>query len=335
MLVKLINYKQNMEKKKSVILGISTVAGLLGGVLIKSRVGKIISYGVAGVSASLLLKETYKEEKKVVEAECDETEKEIEESGLDIKNIDNIDLLAKKETEDIDSEDEVIFGETLLSKAYNVFSDDMLTYDKNDILHTLHVLQNVEKNRIIISIPLPTKFDKKGIGAADMRQHFENIFEEFIEEKGLDMPMFTDQIGIHVSQSTEDGYTYYSEMEHEPDEKFNSYLKRITTIMNAWNRGDREAHAKWDLMDGEYKTLRFEQYLTLEFPVFPASSQKVGLNLISAMTLLKKLTEFMTIYSTSAGREQEFEFNHIIFHPGDDYGTILQINGGKIETIDL
>lgn len=334
MLIKLINYKQNMEKKKKVILGISTVVGLLGGALIKSKVGKVISFGVAGVSASLLLKETYKEEKKVVEAECDETEKEIEESGLDIRNIDEIDLLVKKETEDIDCEDEVIFGETLLSQAYNVFSDDMLTYDKNDILYTLHVLQNVEKNRIIISIPLPTKFDKKGIGAADMRQHFENIFEEFIEDKGLDMPMFTDQIGIHVGKGLDDGYTYYSEMEHEPDEKFNSYLKRITTIMNAWNRGDREAHAKWDIYDGT-KTLRFEQYLTLEFPVFPASSQKVGLNLISAMTLLKKLTEYMSIYSTSAGREQEFEFNHIIFHPGDDYGTILQINGGKIEAIDL
>ena len=210
----------------------------------------------------------------------------------------------------------------------------MLEYDADDILHTLHVLQNVEKNRIIISIPLPIKFDKKGIGSADMRQHFENIFEDFIEEKGIDMPMYTNQIGVHVGKSLEDGYTYYSEMEYEPDEKFNSYLKRINTIMNAWNRGDREAHAKWDIYDGT-KTLRFEQYLTLEFPVFPSSSQKVGLTVLSAMTLLRRLTEIMTIYSSSTGREHEFEFNHIIFHPGDDYGTILQSNGGKIEEIDL
>lgn len=323
-----------MEKSKKAVLGITTVAGLLGGVLIKSKVGKVISFGVAGISAGILLKETYKEEKKEVEAECDETEKIIEESGLDIAKIDDIDLLANQDTEDINGEDEVIFGKVLLHHAYDVFSDDMLEYDADDILHTLHVLQNVEKNRIIISIPLPTKFDKKGIGAADMRQHFENIFEDFIEEKGIDMPMYTNQIGVHVGKSLEDGYTYYSEMEYEPDEKFNSYLKRINTIMNAWNRGDREAHAKWDVYDGT-KTLRFEQYLTLEFPVFPSSSQKVGLTVLSAMTLLRRLTEIMTIYSSSTGREHEFEFNHIIFHPGDDYGTILQANGGKIEEIDL
>ena len=323
-----------MEKSKKAVLGITTVAGLLGGILIKSKVGKVISFGVAGISAGILLKETYKEEKKEVEAECDETEKIIEESGLDIAKIDNIDLLANQDTEDINDEDEVIFGKVLLHHAYDVFSDDMLEYDADDILHTLHVLQNVEKNRIIISIPLPTKFDKKGIGSADMRQHFENIFEDFIEEKGIDMPMYTNQIGVHVGKSLEDGYTYYSEMEYEPDEKFNSYLKRINTIMNAWNRGDREAHAKWDIYDGT-KTLRFEQYLTLEFPVFPSSSQKVGLTVLSAMTLLRRLTEIMTIYSSSTGREHEFEFNHIIFHPGDDYGTILQSNGGKIEEIDL
>ena len=323
-----------MEKSKKAVLGITTVAGLLGGVLIKSKVGKVISFGVAGVSAGILLKETYKEEKKEVEAECDETEKIIEESGLDIAKIDDIDLFANQDTEDINGEDEVIFGKVLLHHAYDVFSDDMLEYDADDILHTLHVLQNVEKNRIIISIPLPTKFDKKGIGAADMRQHFENIFEDFIEEKGIDMPMYTNQIGVHVGKSLEDGYIYYSEMEYEPDEKFNSYLKRINTIMNAWNRGDREAHAKWDIYDGT-KTLRFEQYLTLEFPVFPSSSQKVGLTVLSAMTLLRRLTEIMTIYSSSTGREHEFEFNHIIFHPGDDYGTILQSNGGKIEEIDL
>lgn len=323
-----------MEKSKKAVLGITTVAGLLGGILIKSKVGKVISFGVAGISAGILLKETYKEEKKEVEAECDETEKIIEESGLDIAKIDNIDLLANQDIEDINDEDEVIFGKVLLHHAYDVFSDDMLEYDADDILHTLHVLQNVEKNRIIISIPLPTKFDKKGIGSSDMRQHFENIFEDFIEEKGIDMPMYTNQIGVHVGKSLEDGYIYYSEMEYEPDEKFNSYLKRINTIMNAWNRGDREAHAKWDIYDGT-KTVRFEQYLTLEFPVFPSSSQKVGLTVLSAMTLLRRLTEIMTIYSSSTGREHEFEFNHIIFHPGDDYGTILQSNGGKIEEIDL
>jgi hypothetical protein len=330
-----------MKKSKKVALGTSILAGLLAGLLFKSKATKAIGFGVAGIGAGFLLKEIYGEEKKKVNEQCKETEKIIEESGLDITKVDEIDLLVPKNTtNDIDGEDEIIFGETLLSHSYNnnVFSDEMLKYDSKDILHTLHVLQNVEKNRIMISIPLPRQ-NKKGIGPSDMRQHFENIFEDFIEEKGLDMQMFTNQIGVHVGESLNDGYIYYTELEREsPDENFNSYLKRINTIMNAWDRGDREAHAKWDVIeDGNdhLKTLRFEQYLILEFPVFPTSSHKTGLNLLSAMCLLKKLTEVMTISSSSTGRDHEFEFNHIVFHPGDDYGTILQIEAGKIKSIDL
>ena len=35
---------QNMEKSKKAVLGITTIAGLLGGILIKSKVGKVISF---------------------------------------------------------------------------------------------------------------------------------------------------------------------------------------------------------------------------------------------------------------------------------------------------
>lgn len=323
-------------KSKKLILGSSLMAGVLGAILSKNKAGKIIGLGVAGVSAGILLKDLYRRERQVVEAECQETEKEIEESGVDIKKIKDISLL---NNDDINDEnEEVIFGETLLNRAYSdcIFDDSMLKYDPKDVLHTLHVLQNVEKNRLVISIPLPRKTNKNGLGPADVRQHFENIFEEFIGEKHLDMQMFTNQIGIHVGKSTEDGYIYYTEIERERDENFNQYLKRINTIMNSWDKGDKEAKEKWGIVDGDLETIRFEQQLILEFPVFPKSSNKKGLDLLSAMALLQRLTGVESINVSTTGREQKFEFNHIIFHPGDDYGTILQVNESKkIVTVDL
>ena len=331
-----LNKLQNMENKKKWILGTLTLAGTLGGTFCKSKTTKAMCFGVAGISAGILLKNTFKGEKMRVEAQCAKTEKEIEESGLDVKKVDQDDLLIPNSNE-LNGEDEVIFGKVLIRQAYNVFPDEMLEYDPEDILHTLHVLQNVEKNRIIISIPLPRQ-TKLGLGPLDMRQHFEKIFKNFVEEYTLDMQLFTNQIGLHVGKSQENGYIYFTEMERESDENFNAYLKRINTIMTAWDKGNREAHQKWDIVEEEnltLKTIRFEQHLVLEFPVFPESSQRTGLNLISTFSLLKRLTGAMTIPVTSTGREKEFEFNHIIFHPGDDYGMILQVKDGKAEEIWL
>lgn len=325
-----------MENSKNWILRTTLLAGTIGGIFCKSKVSKAICFGAAGISAGILLKKTYRGEKKRIEAHCAKTEKVIEESGLDIEKVDQTDLLVANPNE-LNGEDEIIFGKVLIKQAYNVFSDDMLKYDPEDILHTLHVLQNVEKNRIVISIPLPRQ-TKYGLGPADMRQHFEKIFSDFIEDYKIDMPKYTNQIGVHVGKNQEDGYIYYTEMEREPDENFSAYLKRINTVMISWDNGDCEARKKWDVLEEDnlkLETMRFEQYLVLEFPVFPQSSQKTGLTLISAFSLLKRLTETMTIPISSTGREKEFEFNHIIFHPGDDYGMILQVKNGVAEEIWL
>ena len=313
---------------KNQILGLATLSGGLLGILSKTKALKIVGFGVAGISAGVLLKDMFKEEKKKVELQCQETEKIIEDSGLDLTKVDETDLMASE------GEEELVFGKILLREAYRscVFSDDMLEYDSSDFLGTLHVMQNVEKNRIIISIPLPRR-SKKGLCPQDVREHFSDIYEEFIEEHNLDMQVFLNQIGVHVGLG-DDGYTYYQELERDEDEKFQEYLERITRVIDAWENGDKAFHAKYK-HHNDTETIRFEQYLNLEFPVFPKTSNKKGLDLITAMSLLNVLTENMSIYANNTGREHSFMFNHIAFHPTDDYGTILQIKDKELVTVDL
>lgn len=283
---------------------------------------KEIVIGVFSIGLGYLLvkgiKLLYEEEREKVEKDCQETEELIKKSGLDIEQIDEIDLL---ETEE---EEEPRFGRTLLRESYksNVFPDEMLEYDQNDYFGTLHVLQNVEKNRIIISIPMPRR-NKKGLCPVDIKEHFTKIYEDFINDNSLDMQVFLNQICVRIGIDESDGYTYFPELEREKDETFNEYLHRITNVIDAWENGDKAFHKKYENYEG-LKTIKFVQYLNLEFPVFPTTSRKKGMDLITTMTLLKKLTEQMSIFVNNTQREQIFEFSHIAFHPEDDYGMVYE-----------
>ena len=48
---------------KNQILGLATLSGGLLGILSKAKALKIVGFGVAGISAGILLKEMFKEEK--------------------------------------------------------------------------------------------------------------------------------------------------------------------------------------------------------------------------------------------------------------------------------
>lgn len=316
-------------KKKKIILGFITIAGAGLCALGKTKTQKSLG-AVALLSAGgALLYDSFKEERKKVEKDCQETEEIIEKSGLDIEKVSEIDLLATEEDE------EPQFGRILLRESYksNVFSDEMLEYDPKDYFGTLHILQNVEKNRIIISIPMPRR-NKKGLCPTDIREHFTKIYEDFIEDNSLDMQVFLNQVCVHIGIDEKDSYTYFSEIEREDGETFNEYLHRITNIIDAWENGDKPFHKKFENYN-DTKTIKFIQYLNLEFPVFPATSRKKGLNLITTMSLLRELTGQMSILVGNTQREQIFEFSHIAFHPTDDYGTIFVEKDGEIITEDL
>ena len=316
-------------KKENFILGIATALGACLFAFGKTKTQKSLGAGISILAGGKLFLDTFKDEKKKVEKDCRETEKAIEKSGLNIEKVDEIDLLATEEDE------EPQFGRILLRESYksNVFPDEMLEYDPKDYFGTLHVLQNVEKNRIITSIPMPRR-NKKDLCPTDIREHFSKIYEDFIEENSLDMQVFLNQVCVHIGLDKSDGYTYFTEIEREDGETFNEYLQRITNIIDAWENNDKLFHKKYDNYNCT-KTIKFVQYLNLEFPVFPYNSRKNGLNLISAMSLLKKLTEQMSIFVNNTQREQIFEFSHIAFHPTDDYGTIFVKKDGEITTEDL
>ena len=308
------------------------LSGIGGGVgcISNNKVLKIAGFGTLVIAGGILLKKMFDDTKKVVEEQCQETEREIEKSGLDINEITETDLMIT------DEENETpVFGKVLLKESYNgnLFPNDMLEFDKEDYYGTLHILQNVEKNRLIISIPLPVK-NKKGMCPQDMREHFSEIFENFVEENNIDMKVFINQVTVQIGVDPEDNYLYYQELEREDYETFKEYLERTTKIIASWESGSRESRLKY----GEYnglKTVKFVQFLNLEFPVFPSESRKKGLNLISAMALINTLCESMSIpVANLGGKEQKFEFSHVIFHPENDYGFVLQKDeSGKIITV--
>lgn len=314
-----------MQKKK--LAGVlSLFSGALALLAEKKPVKLVL--GISSITfGGYYVFKTFREESAKVNTEAEETSKKIERSGLDIKKIESGTSLNKEE--------EVSFGEILLREAYNsrVFDNDTLAFSNKSVLTTLHVLQNVEKNRLIISIPLP-HLTRHGLTPLDVRQHFSQVFEDFIRAEKLDMKLFLNQIGVHVGRGT-DNYTYYDEIVKGENESFKDYLERVTHLIKLFDEDPSELNEEYEFDDDVEETIRIDQYLNLEFPIYPETSLKKGLDLISAMSLLNELMEIQSIYCKNSGKDVDYEFTNILFHPSDDYGTILQVSGKEIEEIDL
>lgn len=316
-----------MKISKNQTLGVLTLLGGLAGALGTNKVVKTLGFGAGILAGGILLRRMFKEEYKKIETQCEETEKVFEDTGLKPGTVETSSLLTG--TEDATPE----FGRIILQEIWksSALPDDMLEYKYGAYLNTLHVMQNTEKNRIIISIPLPQKA-KGNLEPQEIRNHFKHVFEEFINENKLDMMPYLNQIGVVVTRdNSEPPYTYYEEILRDEDEKFHDYLGRVISYQKESENG--KAPRGLTIRDND-KFLRIDQYLNLEFPVFPEHSNKKGLNLFSAVKLINLLTETAYIKSVS-GREVTFDLNHVAFHPTDDYGTIYVIKGGDIEIVEL
>lgn len=316
-----------MKISKNQTLGLLALLGGFVGILGKNKATKTVGFGTSIVAGGFLLKNMYKEEAKKIEEQCQETEEVFETTGLDPEKIETVSLLTG--TEDGDPE----FGRILLKEIWksSALPDEMLEYNYGSYLSTLHVMQNVEKNRLIISIPLPQK-TKGALGPQEIRDHYKQVFDEFIAEHSLDMKTFLNQIGVVVTRdNSEPPFTYYEEISRDEEETFHDYLGRVISYQKESENGKKP---KGLTLQENDKFLRIEQYLNLEFPVFPEHSNKKGLDLFSAVGLIKILTETAYIKSQT-GREVAFDLDHVAFHPTDDYGTIFTVNGGNIKSVDL
>lgn len=330
-----------MKKTKNFALGTLTLLGSALGCLSKNKAVRIGGFVVSGVSAGLLLKDLWKKEKAVVEKQCQETEKKIEQSGLDIEKIEHsVDLLENE------GKEEVYFGQTLLLEIYKscVLDDDMLTYSRQDFLGTLHIMQSEDRDEVIVCIPLPNK-GRTGISPGDIRAYFKEFYEEWVDEHKIDLgtednQVFLDHIfvcvGREIDPDEDDGYGYmtYQTVLKEEGEVHRDYMNRMNEVIELWARGDRDCREKYKVHEGS-ETLGFEQYLLFKLPVYPSGSKLTGLDLISATTLVKDLMELHEIPLRRHDDSVNWQFNRVLFHPGEDLGRFYQIENNKLKTIDL
>lgn len=305
-------------KRNKKILGLLTLAGSLVGLATKNKASKFIGSGLAVISGGILLYDLFKEEKTKIRKQIEETEKTLRDSGIDPEKTEVL-LSSFSETE--------FFPREILKGVYNnsTVPDESLKYNEKAYLSTLHVMKNVDKRRVIISIPLPPK-SNKSVGPVEIRSYFRTFFDEFISDNHLEMKNYLNVIGVVVT--SEDDITYYSEIIKEEDETFHDYFDRIMEYQKSSKQPEG-----LNLQDGE-KFIRVETYLNLEFPIYKPNTGKVGLELISATKLINSLITDHPIKSIS-GKEFTFNLNRVLFHPTDDYGVFYEIEDGRIKTIEI
>lgn len=334
---------KNLEKN---IYGLTAVSGMILGVLGKNKALKVTGFSLAAIGGGLLFRKIYKEERKKTDEECQKVEKVAEKTGVEIEEVLEPDLLARE------GDEEVVFGEIILRSLYknDKIEKEYLNPDPSeDFTKILHISQNVEKNRIKVGIFLPYR-TKYGLSARDVREYFDDLFKEFIDKHQLSMPRdektgypFSTQTGYVVGRDPDDGELYHTQISYiEKDgekEKFDAYRRRVESVINKWNDKDKETREKYKYVN-EFETVRFEQYLELEFPVFPEiatdkeGKRKRGLDLVLATELIVDFLMNVTheIPCRNTGKEVDFEFDQIMFHPEDDYSIYLYMEDGKVVT---
>lgn len=317
-----------MKNLKKLALGTLSFSGAAVGFYSKNPFVKITSFAISLVSGYYLAKKLYNEEYEKLQKQQKEISDVLDETGLDPAKIENTSLLTT------DNEETTPIAGIILKEIHNnsILSDEILEYNIDSYYNTLHIMQNVDKKRVIISIPLPPKTNKDSLSPQDIREYYKTVFDEFIEENKLDMKNFLNQIGVSVIKG-KDNYTYYEEIIRKDNETFHDYINRIIGYQNE-SQQTGKAPKGLPMSDGD-TFLRIEQYLNLEFPVFPEYSNKKGLDLILAIKLIKILSETAYIKSSKTGREIEFDLNHVQFHPTDDYGFILVRKGNEIITVGI
>lgn len=300
---------------------------------------KVTGAVITLLSAGKMAVSTYRSEKERISEAYETAESEVKKrTGLDIRRIETVRF-------DSSENGEIAISGTLLQEIYNnsVFPNEVLDYNVNNYLGTLHILQNVKKKRLIVSIPLPRK-TKKGICPQDVREYFSKIYKNFIARHELSMDLFLNQTCYQVCCDPEDNTPYFLEIDREKDETFKEYLGRITNIIEAWESNNPSFVEKYSEIgvtdeNGEefkLKTVRFDHYLTLEFPVYPETSDRNGVNVLNSVELIKELMETHQIPVKSTGREETFVFDHIAFHPDDEYHNIYTFDeDGKLVVVSL
>lgn len=284
-----------------------------------------------GCSLPILLSFTKKTVKEV-NKECDETEKIINDLGLDVNSMDSdlIDSEAVKAVSALEGlEKDVKNGTPLYSlylQARKVFDDEMLDYHPTESFEsgTIHVMQR--DNTLILGMRLPGNERGDGPSDIDIYQYFnKGEFKEEVLDK-------LECAGIYVYRK---GIVHYNEkpfekfdvIEREEGEPVHNYYRRISQIVESWDKFDGFRQDMKAEFEKKGKDLRgYYNFLFIELPIKTSNSIVPGMTITKTLKLLRRMTEEgANVISRYGSLDETFELDRILIHPGDDLSRVFTV----------
>lgn len=312
-----------MEKKDLLLLLTATVTG---GVACFSKnktvrtISQIVSLASSGVilytQGKMILQKTIKE----VNQECDEVERMVERSGV------NVDLLKEDQSSHENSETGVSISiETLFKQSREIFSEDAFLHFAGD--HTLHILQYDEKIVFGIQLPKPKNEDNFNfirpitqLSSQDVYLFFKDMFIDYAEGDELGVLGSSLKIYQRGFKTVDiDNKRSYEPIEKLDGEDTREYVKRVNSVIEAWIRVDSYKRSLIKECESEGKDLiDIDSFMFIEFPIQRDGDLLPGMTVTKTMWLIRELMEPYYEIKNRSGVKCNFSFENILFHLGDN-----------------
>lgn len=338
-----------MKKRTENLLLSASIAAAVGATYCAdNKVVKVIASGLALVGGGMLIfrngKTILKETIEEVNHECDETERIIEESGINVDLLDDDNLSNHEDG----ANDGSINTKILFRQAREIFSDDELeSCSMNE--HALHVLQRNKK--LVFAIQMPKsqapesrKKTKKDIGSMSLRSQDVYLFfkEEFTDYAGSEEIGIKSGIKIYqtgLARVIVNNKLCYEPIERLEGEETREYVKRVNSIIETWESLESYRRERVEEYESRGKELKgYENFMFIEFPVQRDGDILPGMTVTKTMWLIQELMDtYFEIDNNKLGIRQKFEFSHIMFHPGEDLAELYawDVEDGKLEIVHL
>ena len=314
-----------MKKKTENLLLTALSVGAAGAAYCSdNKVVKIIASSVALVSCGLLIvragKDHLLETIKEVNQECDETEDFVEKSGVDPKDLDS-DYLSNHDDPYKENSGKILFR----AARNGVLDDDMMsscTLSES----TLHVFQTDRK--VVFAIQLPKSQKRGELQGRNVYLYFKEEIKDYAAMKEIGI-----KSGINFYQRGMARVWVNNKLHFEPIEKLEGeetreYVKRINSILETWDEVEDYRRERIEEFESRGKILKgYDNFMFIEFPVKLEGNDLPGMTLTKTMWLIDELmSTYFEINVGDQGMTKKFEFNHIMFHPGDNFGELYAWN---------
>lgn len=325
------------KRTESLLLAVGTAISAGTAYCSSNKAVKVIAGGLALVGGGIWIfrhgKKDLQEVIEEVNSECDETEKIIERSGIDPDLLDNDNLLEQEETDD---KGEVICAPTLFRQARTFLDDDQMGSVRYNE-HMIHVLQ--DKKKLVFALQMPVSQKKGTLRGQNMYLFFKEAFLDYAAEDEIGIAA-----GINIYQKGFARLWEEKKLKYEPIEKLEGeetreYVKRVNSVLKSWEEVNTYREEQIESYKSMGKELKgYDNFMFIEFPIKRDGDLLPGMTVTKTMWLIQELMEtYFEIVVDSQGTKKNFEFEHILFHPGSDLGEVLSWNDDEkiIETTHL